>query len=152
MSATDPMATDPMPGAAEPPAWRRGMREFRRPLLWRAIGWFGIALLLVLSLIRPPSIDMPVEDADKLGHFLAYLVLTGWYGQLFRAHRDLQKRALGFVLLGAAIEVLQWFTSYRSADWRDEVANCSGIAAAVLACRWTVLAGLLWRVERRYLS
>jgi VanZ family protein len=131
--------------------WRQGLRDFRHPGLWRGIGWFGIALLLFLSLVRPPAVDMPVENADKLGHFLAYFVLTGWYGQLFAARRDLLKRALGFALLGACIEVLQSFTGYRTSDWRDEIANTSGIAAAVLATRWVLLGELLMRFERRFL-
>lgn len=146
MSAIDP-TLQPTPERG----WRGGLRAFRRPLLWRAVGWFGIALLLTLSLVRPPSVEMPVDNADKLGHFLAYFVLTGWYGQLFAARRDFLKRAAGFVVLGALIEVLQSFTGYRTADWRDEIANTSGIAAAVLATRWAVLGEALLRFERRFL-
>lgn len=142
---------DPAAAISAGRGWRRGLRDFRHPRLWRGVGWFGIALLLVLSLVRPPAVEMPVEDADKLGHFLAYFVLTGWYGQLFAARRDFLKRAAGFVVLGAVIEGLQWFTGYRTADWRDEVANSTGIATAVLVTRWAVLGELLWRFERRFL-
>ncbi len=146
MSAIDPtLPSTPTSG------WRHGLRDFRHPLLWRGVGWFGIALLLTLSLVRPPTVEMPVEDADKLGHCLAYFVLTGWYGQLFAARGDFLKRAAGFVVLGALIEVLQSFTGYRSADWRDEVANATGVVAAVLATRWEALATALQRFERRFL-
>ena len=76
---------------------------------------------------------MPVMPApelshgDKLGHLLAYGVLMFWFAGLY--HRRYWSRlAIGFILLGVALEYLQGLTGYRTHDPLDMLANSLGVA------------------------
>jgi VanZ family protein len=98
---------------------------------WYAIGWFGLVLLVYLSL-TPQPVDIPVENGDKVGHAAAYAVLTFWWLQLM----DSLKRRMLFVAallaLGIAIEYIQRWTGYRTFDYYDMLADAAGIAVGWL--------------------
>lgn len=108
------------------------MRSF-----WRIAFFLAATAVLTLSLL--PSSALPPIDTgwDKSDHVLGFVVLAllglaGW------PDRSLILLA-GLVAFGALIEVLQGFTGYRIADWRDLLADGIG-----------VLAGLaLWPLLRR---
>jgi len=96
--------------------------------VWYGIGWLGIALLLYLSLAQlPPALS--VDHSDKLGHLLAYCVLTYGWAQLLPAIRQRFWLGLGFITLGIALEYLQLWTSWHTFDYYDMVANTIGVAA-----------------------
>jgi VanZ family protein len=104
----------------------------RRPRL--LLGWLMIAVILLLSLW--PSVPMPnlgISWTDKLGHFIAYFVLMGWFALLYRpsAHPVL---ALRVIALGIVIEILQWFSGYRYFELADIAANTLGVLAATVFC------------------
>lgn len=126
------------------------MRALRHPRLYLAIGRGLITLILFLSLAPLPAPPLHVEQGDKIGHAIAYLVLTFWYAQLFDARRDLLLRAAAFVALGGLIEIAQSFTSYRSAEWLDFFADDAGVAAG-LALGLSRAGGWLAHLERRVL-
>src|SRR5439155_17694573 len=84
--------------------------DLRRP--WLAIGWFGVALLIYLSLMRDPP-TIPVEQGDKLEHIAAYAVLMGWFAQIALAAPRRLLTAIALVGLGIALEFAQRATGYR---------------------------------------
>jgi VanZ family protein len=92
-----------------------------------ALGWAGVAAVVYLSLTpQPPSVDF--QGGDKLGHFLAYGVLTYWFCQ-FYFHSSRAFYALGFVAMGVALEFAQRALGYRSFELADMAANAVGVAA-----------------------
>jgi VanZ family protein len=99
----------------------------RRPL-WLALGWGLVAALVWVSLTpRPPEVD--VWHADKLGHFLAYLTVGGWFVSLYRGTGRLFH--IGFLLgLGLLLEYLQGLSQVRSCELADIGANAAGVLAA----------------------
>lgn len=100
---------------------------------WRVIAWFGIALLLYLSLTpRPPNIQL--NHGDKLGHMLAYGVLTYCWAQVLTAKRQRLALALSFIALGVILEYIQGWTGWRTFDYYDMLANTAGVVTgAILA-------------------
>lgn len=68
---------------------------------------------------------MPTTGWDKIDHVLAFFVLAilgcrGYSRYIFFA-------MLGLVFFGGLIEILQSFTSYRSAEWADLAADIAGL-------------------------
>jgi len=99
---------------------------------WRVLGWLGIVLTLVVSLM-PPALDSSGGHADKIVHLAGYAVLTFWWAQLVTRQR--WKLAVAVVLFGVAIELLQGLTPDRQPDLLDALANSSGILLGWLAAR-----------------
>ena len=94
---------------------------------WSLIGWFGVALILYLSLMpHPPELD--IEQGDKLQHMAAYAVLMGWWAQMGASDRANARIALIMLGLGIAIEFMQAATGYRTFSVADMVADALGIA------------------------
>lgn len=93
---------------------------------WPGIGWFGVALLLYLSLSpRPPEISL--DHGDKVGHALAYAVLLYWWAQVFVLTRARVRLSAGLLALGIAIEYVQGWTGIRTFDYWDMLADAAGI-------------------------
>lgn len=108
--------------------------------VWQAIGWFGIVLLLYLSLTpRPPEI--PMDNGDKFGHGLAYAVLYYWWAQICIGCRRRIGLAAGLTALGIVIEYLQGWSGWRTFDPYDMLADAAGVALGwLLASRsWNIL-------------
>ncbi len=99
---------------------------------WRVLGWLGIALTLVVSLM-PPALDSSSGHADKIVHLTGYAVLTFWWAQLVIRQR--WKLAIAVVLFGVAIELLQGLTPARQPDLLDALANSGGVLLGWLAAR-----------------
>ncbi len=102
--------------------------------IWTLCSALWLILILYLSFYKPS--DTPSEPffphQDKLGHFVVYGLLFFLLAQSFRFHFQRLKfrsEALFISLfLGLLIEVLQGIlTDYRVADWKDAVANTSGV-------------------------
>lgn len=111
--------------------------------LWLAIGWGLVAMVFWLSL-KSPS-DGPALINDKLAHFIAYLGMTLWFGQIYRR---LGLLAAAMLALGALIEVLQGMTGYRDMSLADLLADALGIALGWSIC--ARLPDILLRVEQRW--
>jgi VanZ family protein len=99
---------------------------------WIVIGWFGVVLLIYLSL-TPQPVDIPVEQGDKIGHILAYATLTYWWAQLLVATSQRRKVAAALLALGIAIEYVQGWTGWRNFDYYDMLADATGIALGWIA-------------------
>ena len=124
------------------------MRDFALPRLWLGIWMLGWLLCIALSLMHPPQLGVDVPDGDKLGHFLAYALLSAWAVWLFQAPRHHRRAALALFALGVAIELGQGeFTLDRTMDGWDALADGIG----VLAGWWLGLRtpAFLQRLERK---
>jgi VanZ family protein len=110
------------------------MRSFRRPGLWLGIWLFGWVLCVVLSLVHPPRIDIEVPDGDKIGHFLAYGLLSAWSAWIFASTRARWAAVVALIALGIVMELAQGaFTSDRMMDVYDAWADTIGVALGQLA-------------------
>lgn len=124
------------------------MNSFSPALLrrfWLGIGWFGIALLLYLSLTPQPP-EIPVEHGDKFGHALAYAMLMYWWAQLSVSTRQRLWLAAGLIGLGIAIEYVQGWTGLRTFDYFDMLADAVGVTFGGVLAAFTP--NLLVRVGR----
>jgi VanZ family protein len=127
------------------------LRPFARPRLWLGIWVLGWAICIALSLLPPVPLDGP-PDSDKIGHFLAYFLLSAWAVSIFRTRRAQLLAALSLVALGLGIEWAQAnLTVTRKGDLADAVANTLGIALG-FALGFTPLARLLERLDRQLFS
>ncbi len=115
--------------------------------LWLFVGFLLVALILFLSLasIHLPAPD--VENADKYMHFIAYLVLMGWFIQLYHHHVGRLIIALIFIAMGVGIEFLQSLSPIRHFDTIDMFANTTGITLAWVA-GFTGVDSILKTVEK----
>jgi len=114
--------------------------------LWLIVGWLLILLVIYLSL-APISIEMPVEDGDKIGHVAAYAALMLWFANLYETLTRRSILAIGFVALGIALEFVQGETGYRTFEVADMVADALGVAVG-----WALapprLPNFLQRIEK----
>lgn len=108
---------------------------FSLPLsLRRTTFWAFLLAVVVLSLL--PGDRLPAVFAwwDKAQHALGFALLTG-LGLAAYAHTR-WRLPVGLLLLGAAIEIAQGASGWRTGDWQDLLADAIGILGA-----W-----LLWRM------
>lgn len=125
-----------------------GLRPLPHLALWRWLGRLALLLTVVVCLVPMPKSPIPIEGSDKLEHALGWLLITLWYAQLAAVPRALLARACGFVALGAAIELAQSLTWWRSADPWDLLANVCGVALGVVI-GLTPIGAILARLDRR---
>lgn len=123
----------------------------RQPLrwfgLWSALGWM-LVLWVVYESLTPNPIQTPdIEYGDKIGHFMAYFLMMGWFVQLYQ--RGWQRwLLLLFITLGVAIEFIQGQSPYRLFEYADMAANSLGASTAWLLAHGPFSAQLL-RIEQR---
>lgn len=106
--------------------------------VWLAIGWSLVIALIISSLISlPPATDslLKLPFGDKIAHAVAYLVIMGWFAQIYHAPPTRYGYVIGFLLLGIILEILQGWGGFRVADWTDVVANSLGIGIAWILTR-----------------
>jgi VanZ family protein len=127
------------------------MRDFNKPKLWLGIWIFGWLLCIALSLGPPPPIPADVPNGDKIGHALAYAVLSAWAVMIFRTRGAWLRSAMALMVLGIVIEIAQGtLTSNRTADPYDALADALGIVLGLLVAL-TPASELLLKLERRWL-
>ena len=96
--------------------------------------WFGLAyaqLLVVAILSLTPAVPN-VGGSDKLGHFLAYAVLSIAFSLIIRQRKSLWLILFGLIGFGILMEYLQGLTGYRYADPADALANSAGVVFGLL--------------------
>ncbi len=90
---------------------------------------FLIGLLAVIALSVIPQGAMPDTGlSDKLGHMAAYATLALAGGIAYRGARSLLILAVGLLLLGAGLELVQALLPGRFASGYDLLANLVGIS------------------------
>lgn len=118
--------------------------------VWLALGYTLVALILYLSLTSVPLPGPTFFNADKVGHFIAYAVLMGWFTQLYPGKPARIRLGISFVCMGVAMEVLQGLNPARVFEYADMVANTAGVVFGWwLSQGWC--ADLLLSVEHRLL-
>lgn len=121
---------------------------YRYQKLWLIIGYVLVALVMYLSITSaPPLPDVDVPYFDKLGHFLAYFVLMGWFAQIYHVKKMRVIFALAFIFMGLAMEFIQSFDPARMAEFADMVANTLGVVIALLITRMSAFRLILKKVE-----
>lgn len=100
---------------------------------WFFIGVGLVMLVICLSVTGFHLPQLPSTIGDKVNHLLAYGVLMGWFGQLFKQKRNRYFIATALVLLGVSMEFVQGTMSHRYFEWFDAGANTLGVLLAVVA-------------------
>ena len=125
----------------------RGLKPLRHPRTWLALWCLAVVLVFVACLVPAPDLPSVPHGFDKIEHFLAFFLLAASAVQLYATRRALWYAALGLLALGVAIELAQFaFTSSRSMDPRDVLADVLGVAAG-FAIALTPLRDLLLRID-----
>ena len=120
------------------------MPTLRLRSFWLTCGMGFVLLVIVLSLMpSPPEVG---PGSTNFGHIVAYLWLTIWFAQIYRAPGPRALLALGLGALGVALEFAQGMTGYRHFDYLDMVRNFGGIAFGLVLAR-TPLQDALLRFE-----
>lgn len=130
------------------------MHPFARPRLWLGAWVLALAATVAVSLLPAPYLGQAPSGSDKLGHLLAYALLSAYAVQLFPGWRARGAAAAGLVLLGVAIEVAQGtlVPGWRSMEFADVLANAAGVALGLATAPTPLSRALLWldrRVARR---
>ena len=117
---------------------------------WRALG-YGLILLVIYLSLKPFPLDIPIENGDKLGHWMAYTTLMAWFAWLYPNLCTRLVYAAEFLVLGIALEFAQGFTEHRTFELSDIVADTVGIALGWIAALLP-LPNLLVLTERSLLK
>lgn len=115
--------------------------------LWKAAGWLLVLAIIALSLMPAPP-DLGMNQGDKLGHLVAYGLVTLWFAQPYTKLRQRIWLAIGMVALGIALEYAQGATGYRSFEVADMVADALGVAIGWLAAPPRLPNLLSWTEKR----
>ena len=107
--------------------------------------------IIFLSLLNPSSIPTPsIHVSDKTMHTFAYFSLMLSWKFVFNNRRELKYSIIIFFLLflfGIVLELLQAsLTMYRTADWRDVIANTIGLLMGLLM--YTTLYKTIFKTEK----
>ncbi|OGT22359.1 MAG: hypothetical protein A2V90_08355 [Gammaproteobacteria bacterium RBG_16_57_12] len=136
------------------------MARHRQPLkldkLWRLIGRLLVIAIIIVSLIpNPQGITPAFANSDKVGHLLAYTILMSWHALIYQ-RKEHVKLLLLFIMLGAALELVQSITDYRSFELLDMLANAGGVVAGWALGGTVYIRSLIsfesWLVEKKVLK
>lgn len=120
------------------------MMSLRFPRLWLSLGWVAVALAIFVCLAPIDQLPQPPDMSDKSEHFIAYLLLSLWFGGIYVRSRY-WIIAAGLVVMGVLIEFAQGAMGLgRQADFRDVIANCSGVLAGLALCWFGLGAWMQW--------
>lgn len=103
---------------------------------WRIVGTL-LMLLAFIAAVVPPDWLWPDEPgtgfliSDIWLHTLTFAVLALWFSGQY-ARRSYWRIVAGLVAFGLFIELVQRVLPYRSAEWRDLVADIAGVTTGIL--------------------
>lgn len=89
------------------------------------MGFAWLAVGIVLALAKLPPIPLDISYTDKIEHAVAFALMMLYAGMLFP--RDRRWAALGLLIYGIKVEMLQLLVPWRSAEWLDIAADAAGI-------------------------
>ena len=111
-----------------------------------------VAVVIGLSLTStPPEIDVGFEYLDKVEHTFAYLVLMGWFAQIYHAANIRLLFAVGLIVMGVGLEILQGLGGVRYFEYGDMVANSSGVLLGWLMGYFGI-DRVLYRIENFFIK
>ena len=99
--------------------------------IWVHRGWLGAGSLLLVFVIwitlvpNPPRQLQFIPHLDKVGHFLAYALLTAWFSAALLGRRWLTGLIFAFITMGGMLEILQGYTG-RDQSWFDWLIDAGG--------------------------
>ena len=70
---------------------------------------------------------------DKIDHAVGFALLMGWFCQLYESGSGRARVMLALLAQAASIEIMQGFTTWRTAEFGDWVAGAVGIGLGWLA-------------------
>lgn len=110
--------------------------------------WFGLAysLLLMVAILSLAPATPNIGGSDKLGHFLAYALLSIVFSLIIQQRKSLWRILFGLIAFGILMEYLQGLTGYRYADSEDALANSAGVVSGLLF-HFSPLRGVLLKVD-----
>jgi len=102
-------------------------------MMTKAIKWiaWGLALTVVILCVIPAPQLVEVSNVDKVEHVLAFAALSFVFLRAY--HRHTLWVITGCVVLGLAIELVQYFIPWRSAEFADLVADVFGVLLGCIA-------------------
>ena len=103
---------------------------------------------MIYESVTPAPINAPTVEGFKSGHILAYFWITFWFAQIWRAPGQRAATAIGFTLMGIALEYVQLAIGYRDFAYADMADDAIG-AAAGFAAAFTGLGRALEAIDRR---
>ncbi len=131
------------------------MLPLRYAFRWRLAGAL-LVLAVLVSTLMPAFLLLPdisintFVELDKWAHGLAFAFLTVWFcGQY--APGSWWSVASALLMFGGIIEICQYFTVHRSAEWQDLLADAIGISVG-LAISAAGTGGWSLRLEQRLLA
>lgn len=78
---------------------------------WIAVGWLLVIFVIWITLTpKPPHELQVIPHLDKVGHFLAYALLTAWFAAALPGRKWLTGLTIAFIAMGGVLEILQGFT------------------------------------------
>jgi VanZ family protein len=125
------------------------MRPLRLLILWQAIGWLYVALVIYESLTPSPPELPGFPGSDKLVHLGVYALIMVWFGFIYEPGKRLAILGALFFMLGMILEFIQGATGYRSMELSDMISNAVGLLAGGLLAK-TRLSATLVRLEARF--
>ncbi len=101
----------------------------KHPVL-KVVWAVGIVTITIYSVTAFDPGHFAAHVWDKLGHFLAYfgVGIIGFLAATTARHR--LQIAIGMLVLGLALEILQFYTPTRQFEWADWLADAMGVALA----------------------
>jgi VanZ family protein len=125
------------------------MRPLRLSVLWQAIGWVYVALVVYESLTPSPPELPGFPGSDKLVHLGVYALMMLWFGFIYEPGKRLVILGALFFMLGTMLEFVQGATGYRSMELPDMISNAAGLLAGGLLAKSRLSAALV-RLEARF--
>ena len=103
--------------------------------LWSGLAALNLLIILWLSLMPNNGPPPELEHLDKLWHFLAYLLSSLYFQQVFLNQKQ-WKVGIGLFCYGALMEGLQYLSATRGVEFLDLLANAVGIFAGILISKY----------------
>lgn len=111
----------------------------------KAVFWFTLLLVAILSLSPPAYLPSPVFSLwDKAQHAAAFAALA-FLGLQAHTSRVRWQLVIALLALGGAIELAQASTGWRYGEWLDWMADAVGIAIGMGTSRLLTQRGILAR-------
>lgn len=91
--------------------------------------------IICLSLLKLPSTNNSYSNIDKIYHLVAYFFLAkSWLISFYKQEKSKLFVVFACIFFGIIIEYIQSnFTSYRTGDMLDIIANTIGVLLALLS-------------------
>ena len=85
---------------------------------------------------------------DKIDHVVGFALLMGWFCQIYESSAERGRVMVALLAQAACIEIMQGFTTWRTAEIEDWVASAVGIALGWVASAPRTPNVLRWLLPR----